>query len=83
MIFHDTFRPIDIHNCTTIIQLFFNEISRVDINAAAQNGKSSNLSIIHKKESQLYENWNYTENKPLWAYGDDFTRLDLWEYNTT
>tara|TARA_B110000285_G_C14800115_1_gene457000 strand:- start:45 stop:659 length:615 start_codon:yes stop_codon:yes gene_type:complete len=83
MIFHDTFRTIDIHNCTTIIQLFFNEISRIDINAAAQNGKSSNLSIIHKKESQLYEDWNYTENKPLWAYGDDFTRLDLWEYSTT
>lgn len=64
MVFHDTRRFQDFANAAWIAQLYFNEISRVDVNV-----NNSNLTVIYKKEHQPYVNWNYTEGKPFWAYG--------------
>jgi len=70
MIFHDTRRFIDFQNAAWVAQLFHNEISRIDVNAAATNGKSSNMTVIYKKEHEPYVNWNIEEGKPFHAYGD-------------
>ena len=80
MLFHDTRRFEDFQNSTWVAQLYFNEISKIDVNIAASNGKSSNMTIIHKKSFEPWENWNYTENKPLWAYGKEpkVEDLPLW-----
>jgi len=64
MIFHDTRRFEDFQNAAWVAQLFHNEIDSIDINV-----DNSNMTIIHKKKLQPYVNWNYTEDKPLWAYG--------------
>lgn len=64
MIFHDTRRFEYFKEAAWLIQSFFAEVRRVDIN---QNG--TNLTVIEKGEPVAYENWNLTEGKPLWAYG--------------
>jgi hypothetical protein len=69
MIFHDTRRKQDFTNAMYLASIYFNEIELIEVNAKASNGISSNMTIIHKKEYEPYENWNFTENKPLWAYG--------------
>lgn len=79
MLFHDTRRFQDFQNAAWVAQLYFNEISRIDVNAQASNGQTSNITVLHKKTLEPYVNWNYTENKPPWAYGsimDD--TLPLW-----
>jgi hypothetical protein len=78
MIFHDTRRFGDFQNCAWVAQLYFNEISKIDINT-----NSSNITVLHKKAYEPYVNWNLTENKPQWAYGmpDGVTR-ELWEYKS-
>jgi hypothetical protein len=48
---------------------FGNEISMIEVNVAASNGKSSNMTVIHKKKLEPYENWNEVEGKPAWAFG--------------
>jgi len=82
MIFHDTRRFNDFQNAAWVAQLFFNEISSIDVNAIASNGKSSNMTILHKKVNEPYENWNQTEDKPLWAYAAESNSEDLplWEH---
>jgi len=65
MIFHDTRQFEYFREAAWVIQSFFNEVSRVDVNV---NG--SNLTIIEKGQSLTYENWNETEGKPAWAYGN-------------
>lgn len=84
MIFHDTRRFNDFQNAAWVAQLFFNEISSIDVNAIASNGKSSNMTILHKKVNEPYENWNHTEDKPLWAYAAESNSEDLplWEHVT-
>jgi predicted O-methyltransferase YrrM len=77
MIFHDTRRKQDFANAMHLTSNYFNEISIIEVNARASNNKSSNMTVIHKKELEPYVNWNYAENKPMWAYGgqpntDDF-----------
>lgn len=65
MIFHDTRRFEYFREAAWIIQLHFDEISRVDINK-----DESNMTVIGKRIKPLpYENWNETEGKPRWAYG--------------
>lgn len=64
MVFHDTRRFIDFANAAWIAQLHFNEISKIEVNV-----DDSNMTVIYKKQHQPYVNWNYTEGKPLWAYG--------------
>lgn len=81
MIFHDTRRFQDFQNAAWVAQLYFNEISKIDVNARASNEKSSNLTIIHKKTHEPYINWNYTENKPLWSYGTLDGEQELWIKN--
>jgi len=84
MIFHDTRRFNDFQNVAWIAQLYFNEINRIDINLAASDGISSNMTVIHKKSYEPYQNWNHTENKPLWAYGSQPNTEDipLWSQNS-
>jgi hypothetical protein len=69
MIFHDTRQQGDFVNLCNVAATNFTEIKRIDVNEPASNGVSSNTSIIHKKVKEEYVNWNYVENKPLWAYG--------------
>lgn len=64
MIFHDTRRFEYFREAAWVMQSFFNEVSRVDVNV-----DGSNLTIIEKGSVRIYENWNLTEGKPLWAYG--------------
>lgn len=65
MVFHDTRRFEYFREAAWVIQSFFNEVSRVDINA-----EDSNLTIIVKGPVRPYKNWNLTEGKPTWAYGN-------------
>lgn len=79
MIFHDTRRSQDFLNAAWVAHLFHNEISEIKVNEPASNGKSSNLTVIYKKKIEPYVNWNYTENKPSWAYGDITYTGPLWQ----
>jgi predicted O-methyltransferase YrrM len=81
MMFHDTRRFQDFQNAAWVAQLYFNEISKIDVNAQTSNGKSSNITIIHKKAHEPYVNWNHTENKPQWAYGTLDGEQELWIKN--
>lgn len=82
MLFHDTRRFQDFQNAAWIAQLYHTEISRIDVNAPASDSQASNISVIHKKISEPYVNWNETEGKPLWSYGSgEPPSTDLWEYN--
>ena len=64
MIFHDTRRFEYFREAAWVIQSFFNEVARVDVNV-----DGSNLTVIEKRAGLFYENWNETEGKPAWAYG--------------
>lgn len=83
MIFHDTRREHDFKNALNLIGNHFNEIDVVEVNAKASDGKSSNLTVICKKNYEGYVDWNQSENKPLWAYGvtDDSVNQQLWSIN--
>lgn len=70
MIFHDTRRFQDFQNAAWVAQLYHNEIEDIKINAKATDLNSSNITIIRKKKLEEYVNWNHSENKPMWAYGD-------------
>lgn len=70
MMFHDTRRFDDFQTAMWITQLYFNEIDSIRVNAKASDSKSSNLTIITKKKFEGYVNWNESEGKPLWSYGD-------------
>lgn len=80
MIFHDTRRDFDFANAADVAKKFYNEISHMDINAHAANGRSSNMTILHKKAIAPYENWNDLESKPQWSYGTLDNSHPLWEY---
>jgi predicted O-methyltransferase YrrM len=69
MAFHDTRRQPDFHNVLNVAANFGNEIRSIDVNAVASNGKSSNMTVIHKKKLEPYVNWNEVEGKPDWAFG--------------
>lgn len=79
MIFHDTRRDFDYAIAMESIKDFYLEVQTIEVNARASNGKSSNLTVIHKKNKEPYVNWNDTENKPKWAYGDLLYDGDLWQ----
>jgi precorrin-6B methylase 2 len=64
MVFHDTRRFEYFRELAWVMQSFFKEVSKVEINVSG-----SNLSVITKCAPVHYENWNFTENKPMWAYG--------------
>lgn len=81
MIFHDTRRFQDFQNAAWVSQLYFNEIVKIDVNQPASNNKSSNLTVLHKKQHEPYVNWNFTEDKPQWAYGSLNYDKDLWTQN--
>lgn len=69
MIFHDTRRDFDFANAADVAKTFFLEIQRIDVNVQASNGRSSNMTVLHKKPREPYVNWNDTEGKPAWTYG--------------
>lgn len=77
MIFHDTRRFQDFQNAAWVAQLYFNEISKIEVNAPGSDGKSSNMTILYKKQYEPYVNWNHVEGKPLHAYGDPNYEGDL------
>jgi hypothetical protein len=81
MIFHDTRRFQDFQNAAWVAHLFHNEVSEIQVNEPASNGASSNITVIYKKRLEPYVNWNYTENKPQWAYGDINYSGPLWQYS--
>jgi len=64
MIFHDTRRWFDAHNVFDLAKMYWNEIDKIYMNL-----DDSNCSIIHKRPKVEYVNWNYSEGKPLWMYG--------------
>lgn len=65
MIFHDTRRFEYFKEAAWMLQTYFSEIGRVEINF-----QNSNMTVIQKRENPLfYVNWNVSEGKPLWAYG--------------
>lgn len=70
MLFHDTRRNYDFENAVSIVKEFYEEVKLVETNAEASNGKTSNITVVHKKIKETYVNWNLTEGKPEWAYGD-------------
>jgi hypothetical protein len=70
MIFHDTRRFADFQNAAWVAQLFHNEIASILVNQRNGNGRSSNCTVIRKKQHEPYVNWNLTEGKPLEAYGN-------------
>lgn len=77
MVFHDTRRDYDFFMVADLAKLYFNTISKIDINV-----NNSNMTVIRKKPYQPYVNWNFEEGKPLWAYGvvpdtDDKPLYDL------
>ena len=82
MIFHDTRRDFDFANAADVAKKFYNEVSRMDINARATNGKSSNMTVLHKKNHEPYVNWNETEGKPQWSYGTLDNDHSLWNYGS-
>lgn len=82
MMFHDTRRFRDFQNVAWVAQSYFNEICQIDVNARASDGNSSNMTVIHKKINEPYQNWNRVEGKPRWTYGiDDGEDHDLWQQN--
>lgn len=64
MIFHDTRRWFDAHNVFDMAKVFWDEIDSIEMNYV-----NSNCAVIQKREKVEYVNWNYSEGKPLWAYG--------------
>jgi len=78
MVFHDTRHFDNFKEVAWIMQLYFKEVSRVDVNY-----NDSNLTIIQKREPLEYINWNNEEDKPRWAYGieEKPERIDLWKIN--
>lgn len=65
MVFHDTRRFEYFREAAWVMQSFFGEVAHVSVNA-----DDSNLTIIGKGPARVYENWNLTEGKPMWAYGN-------------
>lgn len=82
MIFHDTRRQQDINNVLNVVSTNFTEVETVELNIRDSLNVSSNMSVIYKKISEPYVNWNNEEGKPLSAYHGHLTGLDdpLWEY---
>lgn len=81
MIFHDTRRFQDFQNAAWVAQLYFNEIESILVNCKASDSNSSNMTVIRKKPLENYVNWNHSEGKPAWAYGDPTYTGDIlsWE----
>jgi SAM-dependent methyltransferase len=80
MLFHDTRRDFDCQIALSVAKKFYLEVEKVEINARASDGNSSNTTILHKKIAEPYINWNNVEGKPKWAYGDEDPTQPLWEY---
>jgi len=78
MIFHDTRRPEYFQHVLNLSHKFFNEIGRIDVNA-----NQSNMTVVHKSPRLSYVDWNQTESKPAWAYGNaEHPEKDtLWQIN--
>lgn len=64
MIFHDTRRWFDAHNVFDVAKVFWDEIDQINLNYV-----DSNCAVVKKCKKVEYVNWNYSEGKPLWAYG--------------
>ncbi len=64
MIFHDTRRSFDAENVFKIAKTYWDEVGKIYMNL-----DDSNCSVIYKCPKVKYENWNETEGKEPWMYG--------------
>lgn len=62
--FHDTRRQRDLRHVLQFVDKYYLEISRIDFNS-----ESSNISLIHKKIAEPYQNWNQAERRAAWQTG--------------
>lgn len=77
MLFHDTRRAKDIENVLALITARFEEIGAVHFNKPAQR-RTSNITVIQKKQRETRENWRRVEGKPEWAYGIGSVPESFW-----
>lgn len=65
--FHDTRRAPDFRNVLEVLAHYQDEVGRVEFNY-----KSSNITLVWKKEPEPYSNWQIDECKEPWmlGYGD-------------
>lgn len=64
MVFHDTRREADIDNVLALIQANYLEVAEAQFNV-----QSSNLTVIRKKVSEPWVNWNVVQGREPWEYG--------------
>src|ERR1035437_170316 len=64
MAFHDTRRWHDQKNVVDVIHQYFNQIESVKCNY-----KSSNITILKKKNTEDYNDWNIAEGREQWEIG--------------
>jgi len=77
LLFHDTRRLRDVQNVLALVEAFFDEIEYVSLNEHVE-GVASNITVVRKKAKEPYVNWNFSEGKPLWAYGQGTVPEDFW-----
>lgn len=76
--FHDTRRGHDFRNVLEVLAQFQNEICDVEFNA-----RSSNITLVFKKEAEPYDNWQISENRQPFELGygpipEDYKKL-MWK----
>lgn len=62
--FHDTRRAPDFRNVLEVLAHFQDEIGKVEFNY-----KSSNITLVYKKEAEPWTNWQIDEKKEPWMLG--------------
>lgn len=77
LLFHDTRREADIRNVAAVVEKHFEEIEFVNLNERVQ-GKSSNISVIRKKDREPYVSWNAAEGKFSWEVGYGPVPEEFW-----
>jgi predicted O-methyltransferase YrrM len=76
MVFHSTRRETDIENVLDLIRARYLEVDSVEINT-----RSSNITVIRKKTSEPWVNWNTVQSRLPWEVGDEDPPED-WPNNT-
>jgi len=64
MAFHDTRRQPDAENVTVLLNKVYNEVNNIQCNY-----QHSNITLIRKKEKELWQNWQIVEEKAYWQLG--------------
>lgn len=70
MIFHDTRRWYDAANVGVILKTYHEQIAQILVNHAVDDEIGpSNCTVIRKRPTLVYEDWNQAEGKEPWMYG--------------